>query len=169
MPWYLVEASHGPGHQSHTSKMCWSDSNLDKKGLGELWDSVFDKYDYDWPIGNCIKLKGLTENRIAYLRKSYCSRIEACSKMLDVLENTLVIPHSIIKNRVCSCGERCYTCTRCGKTLCYAFPIRYGWCPDCQLCQGGEHEWSKKPPIVCVKCGVEHPFEKNWKRHRTAK
>ena len=168
MPWYLVEASHGPGHQSHTSKFRWSEFVLVEDETRELWNDIFGRHEYDWPIGSCFKLEGLAENLKGRMQVRQQEKIDQATKMLKILADTPVIAHEIIdtQKKLCSCGRRCYTCSRCGTVLCYTFPPDASWCPDCQSCQGGKHEWTKEPPIVCTKCGVEHPFEKDWKRHR---
>ena len=166
MPWYLVEASHGPGHQSHTSEMRWLEHELSDKEQRELWDDVFEGH--DWPVGTVIKLVGLTQENQKRMKLLHQYKIEYAQQMLNVLNETPIIPHTLVKGKenLCVCGERTYICTRCCQVFCYGFIPDNGWCPDCSKCGEGKHDWSKKPPIVCMECGVEHPYEKNWRRHR---
>lgn len=55
MVWYKIEASHGPGHQSHSVYYQWKDKELDKEQLEDIFDDYFG--DTDWPIGSVKKLR----------------------------------------------------------------------------------------------------------------
>lgn len=168
MPWYLVYAHHGGGHQSKTVEFRWSSVELDEEELKWMWESIFDGYEFDGPIGACIRLDGLTEDQRESKRREYVGERRNAVQMLRVVKETAVIEHMPIdeSGKICSCGERRYLCSRCGKDLCYKCQPDWGWCPDCMSCGDGEHEWRSSTPVVCVKCGVEHPFERYWARQR---
>ena len=134
-----------------------------------MWEYIFDRYEFSNPIGECIKLDGLTENQKELKRMEYVNKLQNAVQMLQAVRETVVIEHAPVDERgkICSCGKRQYVCNRCGKVLCYSHRPDFGWCPDCMSCGEGEHEWGMaNPPVVCVKCGVEHPYEQYWVKHR---
>jgi hypothetical protein len=178
MPWYLVEAHHGPGHQSNTSEIYWSDKALDKKGKEDLWDRVFKdgNREYDWPIGNVYRIKGITQHYRDSLISNLEDKIARATSEIVRLKGAKIIEHSPIgvkPHRLCVCGKMLFTCERCGKELCYSFKSNkrescYQWCAACNICGDSEvHSWDyKHPPVKCTKCGVEHPSEKWWAKNR---
>jgi hypothetical protein len=168
MPWYLVYARHGPGHQSMTSEVKWSEDELSDEVRKSLWEDVFGNCQYDWPVGDCIKLNGLPADvRKRMLEECRLEIADAFKRQIDLV-GTPIIPHEPIdkESMVCVCGSHCYKCSKCGNIYCYTTQPDFHWCPDCMACQGGKHEWSEKAPIVCIKCGIEHPMEKHWAKQR---
>lgn len=92
MPWYRIFASHGPGHQSSSEHYRWFDKELDEQGRKDAWDEIFANERYDWPIGNVDKVKGLPAHILDGKLSNCRSEIEHAKKMIDVLQNTAIIP-----------------------------------------------------------------------------
>lgn len=59
MPWYYCYADHGPCHQSSSEHLAWEDEKLTPSEKKDLFNSVFEHY--DWPIGNVKFVSKLTK------------------------------------------------------------------------------------------------------------
>lgn len=88
MPWYYCFANHGPGHQSNTEHVKYSDKELSRSEKEDLFDDLFGCY--DWPIGQIRKVKSLTRTEKEDLEQVYKGRLREAQKMLKVLETTEV-------------------------------------------------------------------------------
>lgn len=130
MPWYKVEARHGPGHQSRTVYYVWQDHELSEDEKKELFEESFS--DLDWPVGDVFMIKKLPKE--VYIEKlhHYESSIKAAKRMLKILSETE--PEELWECNWCHLskisGKRTpeLECERCRETYNGRMP-RY--CPDC--------------------------------------
>lgn len=122
MPWYVIQANHGPGHQSSSHEIIWQEVELNDEEEEELWLSEFDTGNYDNAYGNTWKIPGLPEEEVERLLKYYESKIKNAEHMKNVLLNTKPIQHKFHSKHVCDCGESMRTCGECGKWVCYSDP-----------------------------------------------
>lgn len=91
MPWYLIYANHGPGHQSRSESYRYFEKPLktrdEKRGVWE--EEMGTLYD---PIGKVIAVDGLPAHVLDAKMVNAQSSIAHYTKMLTVLANTRPIP-----------------------------------------------------------------------------
>lgn len=88
MPWYYCYASHGPGHQSSSERIEYSDQKLSREEKEYLFNDLFGECDY--PIGDIRLVNSLTRAEWDHMKNTYETRIRFGQKMLKVLEKTPV-------------------------------------------------------------------------------
>lgn len=86
MPWYKLEADHGPGHQSRTVKYVWRDEPMSMTEERDAFEDAFD--DLNWPIGEVVKLGRLPKEVHPEMVERYERQGREASRMLKILVDT---------------------------------------------------------------------------------
>lgn len=84
MPWYKISISHGPGHQSHSEKYVWSDTEATKDDKREWFDDFARDQYMDWPIGKVRKCALPEQERLSKIA-AFKGNSRHCQYMLNVL------------------------------------------------------------------------------------
>jgi hypothetical protein len=95
MPWYKLQASYGPGHQSGHTTYKFSDTTLTEEERRDILDREF--ADRDWPIGTVIALKGLPRDIKIKKMDEISLKIECLKKLLNTVIDTKEIPYTKIE------------------------------------------------------------------------
>lgn len=90
MPWFQVSISHGPGHQSHTTKYV----HAEKLSIDDAKEMFSDGYD-DWEYGSAglavKKLAGLPGSILRRMRKAARAEIDNAKARIKLLNETPIL------------------------------------------------------------------------------
>jgi hypothetical protein len=85
MPWYKIEANHGPGHQSHGVYYEWMEKPTKQDKI-----DVFHKYfgHTEWPEGSVRAVSKLPPKIAEQLANAYKTQLDHYKRLLRVLSKT---------------------------------------------------------------------------------
>lgn len=84
VPWYKLDARHGPGHQTRTVEYFWRDISLSVVGKNALMNTFLE---HENPVGTVSLVRKLPNHIRVQKIREYRSRRSYATKMLRMLEN----------------------------------------------------------------------------------